>query len=132
WPTAASRDHKGKPKGTHRSDGKPHTDDQLDRAAESFPCSLPDAPTTDAGLNSLLEVWTRPSCPRLSAAFQWWLQGWLPPRAFLAWAETEACHGAQPGRPCICGRASWDRWRRQNVVAVCLTAEGLSRKGARP
>src|SRR5690606_13490451 len=83
WPTAASRDHKGKPKGTHRSDGKPHTDDQLDRAAESFPCSLPDGPTTDAGLNSLLAVWTRPSCPRLSPAMQWWLLGMPHPQAIF-------------------------------------------------
>lgn len=47
--------------------------------AIDFPCSRPDETTTDDGLRSLLAVWTRPVCPRLSPNFQHWLMGWAFP-----------------------------------------------------
>ncbi len=46
---------------------------------QRFPSSRPDETTTDAGLRSLLAVWTPPACPRLSADFQHWLMGWDSP-----------------------------------------------------
>lgn len=44
----------------------------------------------DSGLRSLLQVWTPPSCPRLSAAFQWWLMRWPHPRATCSASEATA------------------------------------------
>lgn len=135
WPTASARDHKGKPTQTHRSDGKLHTDDQLDRAAQSWTappcppaCSRPAEPTTDDGLILLLAVWTRPSCPRLSPAFQWWLMGWPHPRTFFASAATALCPSAPPGPSSTFGRASWNQWWSLNRQAlyslVSMAGEG--------
>ena len=53
--------------------------DTLKGASVKFPSSRPDETTTAAGMRSLLAVWTRPSCPRLSPAFQWWLMGFPSP-----------------------------------------------------
>jgi hypothetical protein len=86
-------------------------------AAEKF--SLPAEPITDDGLNSLLEVWTRPTCPRLSPAFQFWLMGWPHPQTFYGSEETESCHCAPPTHSCTCSRRLWSQWRRKNLSALC-------------
>ena len=70
----------------------------------TFPCSHPAETTTDAGLSSLLAVWTPPSRRALSADFQHWLMGWPSPirtcfdsaatelwRSRLAWHLSRLC-----------------------------------------
>lgn len=64
--------------------GSGGVDVQTRAASFAAPCSHPDATTTDDGLSLLLSVWTRPKCPRLSPAFQWWLMGWPHPICFAS------------------------------------------------
>ena len=132
WPAPAARDHKGGGKARLRGDGKSRLD-MLDWKAESFPCSHPAPAETmerwpdlyaalaerntpesslellriiDAGLSSLLEVWTPPSCRRMGADFQHWLMGWPSPvrtcfdsgamelyRSRLLWHLSRLCGG---------------------------------------
>lgn len=89
----ASRDEKGANGPDHMSaKDRPHEDQLPNQAVHLF--ARPTETTTDDGLASLLAVWTRPSCPRLSPAFQWWLMRWPHPRAIY----------------CASGATEWIRW----------------------
>ena len=120
WPTASARDCKGAPTQLARPDGKSRLD-QLDRVAEYWtsPSSRPPEPTTDDGLGLLLSVWTRPSCPRLSPAFQWWLMGWPHPRTCFGSEATGSCPSAPHGPSSTSGPASWNRWKNRQIAALC-------------
>ena len=110
WPTTTTRDWKV-------GDLPPECrvgSEALTAAAEQFPSSQPTEPTTDDGLNWLLSVWTRPSCPRLSPGFQWWLMGWPHPRTFFAAEATASCHLPPPGRLSISPLAS--SWMSRNAA----------------
>jgi len=88
WASPAERYHKGANSEAHRqSRERPH-EDQLPNQSAIW--SRPDETTTDDGLNSLLQVWTPPVCPRLSPAFQWWLMRWPHPAAIYCASEATA------------------------------------------
>lgn len=81
--------------------------------------SRPTKPTTDDGLSLLQKVWTRPSHPRLSPAFQWWLMGQCPTPIFSA-LEAIACARFRLRGPLLTSsRASWSLWWQTNVQALC-------------
>lgn len=90
WASPAARDEKGANGPAHQSKDRPHEDQLANQAVHLF--ARRDATTTDDGLGSLLAVWTRPSSPRLSPAFQWWLMRMGHPRSAIAtccgWEET--------------------------------------------
>lgn len=96
WASPAARDEKGANGPEHQQKDRPHEDQLANQAVHAFACPSfpPDATTTDDGLPSLLKVWTRPSSPRLSPAFQWWLMRWPHPRAIY----------------CASGGTEWIRW----------------------
>lgn len=98
----------------------------LTAAAESFPSTLHTEPTTDAGLNLLLSVWTRPCSPRLSPAFQWWLMGWPHPLIFFGWEETESARSRQPGRSSISRAASYSAWKAANLHRLDSLIKGAT------
>lgn len=78
-PNVPSRGPESRASNANRGSGGVDTQTQ----AQAFPSSLPAETTTDAGLRSLLAVWTPPVCRALSVGFQWWLMGWSsPPRTF--------------------------------------------------
>lgn len=116
WPTASARDHKGR----LPMDARDRTMATLDEAAEQmFACSRPTEPTTDDGLSLLQAVWTRPSRPRLSPAFQWWLMGQCPTPIYSA-LEAIACARCKPPGPLsTSSRALWNQWWTANVQALC-------------
>lgn len=108
WPSPRSEtDSKGAGPATTRACGKSR-EDQLAYAANAFPSSHPDAMTTDDGLKSLLQIWTRPSNPRLNPAFQWWLMGWPLPASFYESAAT-----------------AWSHYRQQLHFAIAGFVRGL-------
>lgn len=75
--------------------------------AKEFP-STPRGETTSA-LGLLLQVWTRPECPRLNPVMQWWLMGW--PHPTLLFSESAA--------------TEWTRWRQQLQSIFCSLARAL-------
>jgi hypothetical protein len=77
--------------------GQPLTDQ-----AAHFPSTPP--ASMHGGPGVLLQRWTRPECPRLNAAFQWWLMGW--PHPTLIFSEQAA--------------TEWTRWRRQLLSELSL------------
>lgn len=95
-----------------------HMAGTLRKAAKAGECFPPDETNTDDGLNSLLQVWTPPTRPRLSPGFQWWLMGWPHPRNFYESAEMESCHFKQQSHSASCGHAQWDAWRNQIKYAT--------------
>jgi len=117
WPTASSRDSKG----SLPLESRDRTMGTLDEAAEqnfAVPSFPQEEPIIEDGLNQLLEVWTRPTCPRLSPAFQFWLMGWPHPQTFYGSAEMESCRCAPPTHSCTCLRRLWKEWRRKNLSAL--------------
>lgn len=117
WPTASARDHHNPQASIATMDrnARPLNEHAFHWTSES---SLPAAPTGDDGLNSLLLVWTRPQCPRLSPAFQWWLMGWPHPQTFFGSAATVSVPCKPPGHSSTCSPASWSQWRQQNRSAL--------------
>jgi len=103
----AARDEKGANGLAHLSRDRPHEDQLANQAVHSFAHSAhQDATTTANGLDSLLKVWTRPSSPRLSPAFQWWLMRFPHPRAiYCGSAATEWTHWLRQMRSCVRGIA---------------------------
>lgn len=118
WATPRSSPNENRNTKAAPSHGLTHGETASGQAV-TFPYSLPVEPTTGDGLNSLLEVWTRPTCPRLSPAFQFWLMGWPHPQTFYGSAETASCHCAPPSHSCTCSRRLWSQWRRKNLSALC-------------
>lgn len=107
WPPPKARDHKGMSQRGIHAPG-----DALENSAQVFACpsAHQDATTTADGLGSLLKVWTRPSSPRLSPAFQWWLMRMPHPQAiYSASAATEWTHWLSQMRSCVRGLASLAR-----------------------
>lgn len=124
WATPAARDYRAPNELSYQERGGGAKGEQLsNQVVHSFP---QDEPTTDNGLDSLLTVWARPTCPRLSPAFQWWLMGWPHPQIYFGSAETESCRCKQLGHSCHCSPACQNRseWhqQRQSVQAnlICL------------
>ena len=117
WPTTTSRDWKVGDLPAESRVGS----EALTASAESFAdqSSRPTEPTTDDGLNLLLSVWTRPTCPRLSAAFQWWLLGMPHPR--LMFCDSEETPSAQSRRlgHCSTWRAACLEHLRNLVNGIC-------------
>lgn len=109
WPTASASDWKvGEPPGRRPTSGKRLTGEiELWPTASADPSFPQGGTTSDDGLSSLLAVWTRPSCPRLSPAFQWWLMGWPHPAIYFGSAETASIQSVQPGLSSTCSLASW-------------------------
>jgi hypothetical protein len=105
WARPAARDEKGANGLAHLSKDRPHEDQLANQAVHSFAHSAHQGATTTAdGLDSLLLVWTRPSSPRLSPAFQWWLMRWPHPRAiYSASAATEWTRWWSQMRSCVRG-----------------------------
>lgn len=110
WASPAARDEKGPNSEQHRQTRERPHDDQLPNQAAIFPCSHPAETTTDAGLRSLLAVWSPPSRRALSADFQHWLMGWPSPvktcfdsaamelyRSRLEWRLSRLCGDSQEG-----------------------------------
>jgi len=75
----------------------------------TFPSTHLTETTTELG--ELLQVWTRPECPRLNPAFQWWLMGWPSPIAIFSDS----------------GAMEWLRWRRQLRLALRLIVSSMER-----
>jgi len=128
WPTASARDHKGAPEVGSRD----RMTWQLDEAAQ--PWTAPESShrpetTTDNGLDSLLAVWTRPSCPRLTPAFQLWLMGWPHPLICFGSVATALSRSAPPGHLSTCGRASWNQWWSLNRQALCSLVSAIETMG---
>jgi hypothetical protein len=77
---------------------------RLEDQSADFPCTLPVSMTGWHGL--LLELWTRPECPRLNPVFQWWLLGLPHPM----WIYSES------------GGIALMLWRQQLASDACLIA----------
>lgn len=144
WPTAAVADSKGED--LPNKVGTPRLGDVAQKWGRGCPATAPAEgtcnsdgtlrhppyfhqaePTTPAGLNSLLAVWTRPSCPRLSPAFQWWLMGIPHPRLIFSGSEETPSSPCAPGGPSsTSGAVSWSQWEQRLDAALnslCLIAE---------